>query len=198
MRSRIVGLRPRVARRADARAPAERVDLEPRVVGERRQPGRGRHGARLRDRVLARTSRPAPPAAGDAGKRVERDHLDRRPTRGRARASSATFPRFARREDEPGGIIARRGGDSRAPRSVSRWQARERAHALRRRARASRVELPGRERLPLGRPLHLDEAARAGHDDVQVDLGALVLLVGEVEEHASVDDADADRRDAAR
>src|SRR4051794_10997164 len=36
--------------------------------------------------------------------------------------------------------------------------------------------------------LHLDEAARAGHDQVQVDLGARVFLVVEVEEHLAVDD----------
>src|SRR4249919_1411084 len=30
------------------------------------------------------------------------------------------------------------------------------------------IELAARERLPLGRPLHLDERAGAGHDDVEV------------------------------
>jgi hypothetical protein len=40
--------------------------------------------------------------------------------------------------------------------------------------------------------LDLDEAALAGHDDVEVDLGVLVLDVGEVEQLAAAEDADAD------
>src|SRR5918911_2021871 len=52
------------------------------------------------------------------------------------------------------------------------------------------VEPPARERRPLGRRLHLDEACVAGHDDVHVHLGARVLGVVEVEERHVVDHAD--------
>ena len=70
------------------------------------------------------------------------------------------------------------------------WSAIELADALvgeldqRRRARAV-------ERLPFGRALHLDEPAVAGLDDVHVDVGARVLVVGEIEQRLAVDDADA-------
>ena len=57
------------------------------------------------------------------------------------------------------------------------------------------VELGPRERQPLRRPLHLDEAARPGHHHVHVDLGPDVLGVLEVEHGHGVDDAD---RDGAR
>src|SRR4051794_27478072 len=50
------------------------------------------------------------------------------------------------------------------------------------------VELDAVERLPLGRPLHLDEAAPARHDDVEVDLGGRVLLVVEIEYGLPLDD----------
>ena len=58
-----------------------------------------------------------------------------------------------------------------------------------------RLELGRGERFALGRPLHLDELALPRHDDVHVDLGLAVLLVGEVEAELLVDQADADRRD---
>ena len=55
---------------------------------------------------------------------------------------------------------------------------------------------PG-ERRALPRALDLDQRARVGRDDVRVDLGAGVLLVGQVQPHPAVDDADADGRDLA-
>ena len=55
-------------------------------------------------------------------------------------------------------------------------------------------ELLGREGPLLRRPLHLDEAPTARGDDVHVDLGARVLLVGEVEHHLAAHDADGDGR----
>ena len=45
----------------------------------------------------------------------------------------------------------------------------------------------------LGRRLHLDEPAVAGHDDVEVDLRARVLHVVEVEQRLAADDPDRDR-----
>src|SRR5579884_702404 len=57
------------------------------------------------------------------------------------------------------------------------------------------VQLPAAERLALGRRLHLDETAVAGHDDVQVDVGGRVLCVVEVEEGFAADDADRDGGD---
>src|SRR2546423_5235322 len=50
------------------------------------------------------------------------------------------------------------------------------------------VELVATERHALGRGLHLDEAVVAGHDDVQVDVGARVLDVVEVEQELAADD----------
>ena len=48
---------------------------------------------------------------------------------------------------------------------------------------------------PFGRALQLDEPAVAGLDEVHVDLGPRVLVVGEVEQRGAVDDADAGRGD---
>src|SRR5712692_5337494 len=60
------------------------------------------------------------------------------------------------------------------------------------------VHLLPRERLALGRALHLDQLTLAGHDDVEVDLGAGVLLVAEVEQQLAVDVPGADRPDTTR
>src|SRR3954468_13169326 len=54
-----------------------------------------------------------------------------------------------------------------------------------------------RERGPLRRRLHLDQAAVAGHHHVGVDFGIGVLAVIEVAEGAAVDEADADGGDGA-
>mgnify|MGYP003350587510 CR=1 FL=1 len=57
-----------------------------------------------------------------------------------------------------------------------------------------RVEVAARERFPLGGPLHLDETTGTGHHDVAVHLGPGVLLVGEIEDGVTADDADGDGR----
>src|ERR1051325_2453649 len=57
------------------------------------------------------------------------------------------------------------------------------------------VELISRERHALRRRLHLHEPPRAGHDDVQVDLRARVLLVVEVEQLLAADDPERDGAD---
>ena len=44
------------------------------------------------------------------------------------------------------------------------------------------------ERRPLGGRLNLDQAAVAGHDDVDVDLGGRVLDVVQVEQRLAGDD----------
>ena len=62
---------------------------------------------------------------------------------------------------------------------------------------SSAVERGAVERLALGGALHLDEAAAARHDDVDVDLGGRVLLVVEVEHRLALDDAARDGGDAA-
>src|SRR5262245_43982396 len=64
------------------------------------------------------------------------------------------------------------------------------------RGRQERVEPRAAEGHLLGCPLHLDELARAGHDDVHVHLGARVLDVVQVEHCLALNDADADRGDA--
>src|SRR5690606_583198 len=61
-----------------------------------------------------------------------------------------------------------------------------------------RVERGTREGRAFAGALDLDEGARLGGDDVHVDLGAHVLLVGQVEADTSVDHADADGGDLAR
>ena len=61
-----------------------------------------------------------------------------------------------------------------------------------------RVELRAAEGQLLGGALDLDEAARAGHHDVHVDLGSRVLLVGKVQHRHAVDDADARWRRPSR
>src|SRR5690242_9911162 len=57
------------------------------------------------------------------------------------------------------------------------------------------VELVTGERGALRRRLYLHEPPRAGHDDVQVDLRARVLLVVEVEQLLAADDPERDRAD---
>src|SRR5689334_9291665 len=55
------------------------------------------------------------------------------------------------------------------------------------------VELLAPEGSALARSLKLDELALARHHHVHVDLGPRVFVVGQVEQRAAVDDADADR-----
>ena len=57
--------------------------------------------------------------------------------------------------------------------------------------RHQRVERAFVERFPFGRALQLDEPAVAGLDEVHVDLGPRVLVVGQVEQRGAVDDAHA-------
>jgi hypothetical protein len=59
------------------------------------------------------------------------------------------------------------------------------------------VHLGAREGRALGRALHFDEVAGAGHDDVHVGVAGDVLDVLEVEQRRAVDDAHRDRRDRA-
>src|SRR5581483_9751344 len=59
------------------------------------------------------------------------------------------------------------------------------------------VELVAPERDPLRGRLHLDEAAVAGDDHVQVDVRARVLDVVEVEEELAADDPERDGGDGA-
>src|SRR5262245_60304307 len=62
--------------------------------------------------------------------------------------------------------------------------------------RQERVEPRTAEGHLLGGALHLDELARAGHDDVHVHLGARILGIVQIEHGLAVDDADADGGDA--
>src|SRR5918992_4292223 len=57
------------------------------------------------------------------------------------------------------------------------------------------VELVTAERSPLGGRLHLDQAAVAGHDHVEVDLGTSVLHVVEVEEGLAAHESGRDGSD---
>src|SRR3954471_2769758 len=76
-----------------------------------------------------------------------------------------------------------------APRSIRSLPLRGRDHLdAAQREVEQLVELLARERLALGGRLHFDEPAVAGRDDVEVDVGARVLRVVEVEERLAVDD----------
>src|SRR5215216_3166823 len=57
------------------------------------------------------------------------------------------------------------------------------------------VQVVAREGGALGRRLHLDQPAAPGHHDVEVDLGARVLDIVEIEQRLAVDDPDGDRAD---
>src|SRR5215218_4531845 len=58
------------------------------------------------------------------------------------------------------------------------------------------VQVLSRERLALRRRLNLDQPSAAGHDDVEVDLGAGVLDAVEIEQDLAVHDSYGDRGDA--
>ena len=58
-----------------------------------------------------------------------------------------------------------------------------------------RRELLLAERLALGRALDLDDAARAGHDEIGVGAGRGILEIVEVDDRLAVEDAAGDRRD---
>ena len=72
--------------------------------------------------------------------------------------------------------------------------ARELGDALRCEVRHAR-EFVAREGRLLAGALHLDESARAGRDDVGIDIGPAVFLVGQIEDDLTIDDAYRDRRD---
>src|SRR6185295_5929561 len=86
-----------VVRRRDARRAAERIDAQPRVVGDRRRVGGARRVARLRERVLDE-GRMRLVGLGDAELAL-RDELDRQ--RREERGELGELGAVVRREDEP-------------------------------------------------------------------------------------------------
>jgi hypothetical protein len=58
-----------------------------------------------------------------------------------------------------------------------------------------RLELDGREGGLLAGTLEFDEIAGAGHDEIQIDLGADVFFVGEIEARFIIDESDAEGGD---
>ena len=188
------GVLARVAGRVHAGRAAERVDLEPGVVGDRGQAGRLAQRDGLEPRVV-----------------LERRRRSRRP-RGRRRVG-ATSSTSSPASSEDGADLAppcrgwRWRGRTRSGRSHRRAHERRGAggSASSSRCRAKISAIPDSARPSswsssprengdaLGGALHLDEAALAGHHHVHVDLGARVLRVVEVEARQRVDDPHRDR-----
>ncbi len=164
-----------VTGRVDSGPAAERDGADPRVVGDRRLPGRGVRGLRLveRDRgeVITVLGRQLDPV---------RQRLQLDP--GQQLAHLAQLVPIAGGEDQRSGYPLLHLAQSRDPHLGEPEQL---------------VEMGAGERRALGRRLHLDQAAVAGHHHVGVDLGAGVLAVVEVAEGPPVDHADADRGDRA-
>ena len=137
------------ARRAHARRAAERVDLEARVVGQRRQPGSAPPApAPWRGRWRGRCRRPRRPPA----------------RRGRRRASAARWPRSPSRarysRSLPALCVATTRITTRGCRPApSAWHLRLSSAIASLASAVQPVELLGRERLRLGGALHLDELA---------------------------------------
>ena len=196
----------RAPRRRDPAAPrpplaphpgraAERVDLEPGVVGDRRAcplarvevaaPWRARSPRRSRmPRARPRpASRRCPPSSRsisvDAGVGEQR------------RAARAACPRLRVASEQP------RARPRRRQRPSATCCARVELAGCRATARSSSASSSRAvEGAVLAGALHLHEAALAAHHDVHVDVGAHVLLVVEIEPRLAVDDADAHRGDA--
>ena len=150
LRSSLLG-RPGPARRQHPRHPVERVDAEPAVVGQRRQPGRGDAGPRLQqgvalerrlvlDRLVVRrhvVEAERPRCPGRCSSRIRSHLLDLLGVAGGQEdlaAASATGERLLL---DPGQVGAALLGQ-----------------------REQRVELGAVEGRTLGGALHLDEAAR--------------------------------------
>ena len=172
----------RVAGAGDARRPAQRLDLEAGVVGEDEQVrSRPRLAARARAPRASPSALPRALAANDSapsggssmpsgigstssGARIVRNSpsLWRLPVASMKRTAPALSP---------------------APATAAACAAARAAAPLAARSSSS-SSVVARVRLALGRGLHLDEPAVAGHHDVHVDRGGGVLLVVEVEQRA--------------
>src|SRR5438094_930729 len=115
------GVGRRVARRAHPGRAPERLHLEARVVGERREAGRGRHRSRLRERILQ-----VGPArllgAAHAREVGEREDLGRPPLR-HQRAQLLELAAVGRGQHEPRRNHPRRVRSTPTARSVARWSA---------------------------------------------------------------------------
>src|SRR5207244_12853388 len=124
--------------------------------------------------------------------------------RGRARRSCPTRVAAPRaRQSSPGSPSRARGAAESSVRFCSRLaqharlEGGERPHPLPCHGEQA-LELCWGEWLPFRRTLDLDQPALARHDEIQIHLGAAVLLVVEIEEYAAVNDPRADGGDAAR
>ena len=171
----------REVRRGHARRAAERVDAQARVVGDRRAAGWPRRMARLGQRVLdegvVRLL-----GLGDA-ERALRHELERQRARTAPAARRASWrcwtPAPAASRQTPSAAFC--ASDQLADALVGQRQ--------------QRVHLGAREGRALGRALHFDEAAGAGHHHVHVGVAGRVFDVLQVEQRRALDDADRDRGD---
>ena len=175
---------PRVARASGtglARRAATSIPSRRRSPARRaRPPPRAPSTERSRD-----TCHPVSSTSGKLSDRSSRgDPLDRPVARRSAPSSRSLCGLFE--------AIARRSGKAtlrrRAPRAGP-WSARLIPDAAR---STSPSRSAAAEGLALGGSLHLDELPASRHDDVEVDLGAGVLLVAEIETRVSVHETDAD------
>ena len=169
--------KPGVARRIDARRAVQRVDLQPRIVRDRGQAGRARRpGAPWRSALssnVSPSSRSSQSGATSSMVASVESPAPRAAGRSRAACRGCGSPDDLQR---------------RARSSASRWRANSVCIAARGQPHQRRVLL-GRERVLLGRRLHLDEPAVAGHHEVAVDLGLRILDVRQVDARLAVDDA---------
>ena len=195
---RVGGIGAGVALRADARTAVERVDLQPGVVGQRRQARQAGVEPRL-ERAFA--SNVSPVSSGSPAAPTSSSETSSARSRASSSRSSRELVRGARRDDEAASSRAtplpppardqRRTVAIAAAWAANSWRSPSSARSM------SRSHRRAIERLALGRALELDVGLLVRADDVEVDLGAGVLGVVEVEMVDAVDDAHRHGRDLA-
>ena len=193
----------RAAPRAAWRCCARRLDGEPGVARRVDTPGRAAQGLDLQARIVRDRGAGRSPRPPGAPWPARSPRTCRRPRAARSRARSrrpcrASKPQAREQRHDLAQLAAVAAGQRRtfnagpapAPRAGGRTTSASPAAA----SADQRRVLLGRERVLLGRRLHLDEAAVAGHHEVAVDLGLRVLDVGQVDAGLAVDDPGRDRR----
>ena len=171
-----------VAARPDTRRAAERVDLEPGIVGQGRQAG----GADAKRALIAGVGLERLAVldrlAGDA-EVVERDELDAGRAEAARAARAACGPTACATSERGGRRSPSAPGQRRTVASAVAWASNRRASPAFGQVEQG-VDRRPIERLALGGALQLDVRAGVGADDVEVDLGVGVLGVVEVEQRA--------------
>ena len=177
------------SRRPHAGRAVQRRGLDPRVVGDRGTTGRLR---RRRAPWAARCPRTCrrPQAAARRRRAAARPTSPPAPAAVRTPAACAGFGSRAAARRPPAPVSPPLAATAC---SCSGLQRRDPVGGQRQQV----VQMRAGERRALGRRLHLDEPAVAGHHDVRVDLGGRVLGVVEIEQRRAADDSRRDGRDGA-